>query len=235
MAIKRKSSKKVYIAIFLLIVLIAATGAIVYSYPNWAQNPPAKEVTPGVNVGDTFTYSIHSTSNLIGLDAVEPAGFSQYNDTDYYKVTITGVNGSTVSMDSIWRFINGTERNYQQTINIANGLQTNQYTGFWAIYAPNLNLNDKVRPSGNDGLIVNSTDTETYADSTRQRNCWSLQNDFFDVNDPTYSTLQRKITTVFFDKETGMLETLSDVQRFNNPAMDLVITWKLVSSSVWAV
>ena len=235
MAIKQKgSSKKIYIAVFLLIVLIAATGAIVYSYIG-AGNPSGEEVKPGVNVGDTFTYSIHSTSNLIGLDAVEPAGFSQYNDTDYYKVTITGVNGSTVSMDSIWRFINGTERTYQQTINIANGLQTNQYTGFWALYAPNLNLNDKVRPSGNDGLIVNSTDTETYANSTRQRNSWSLQNDFFDVNDPTYSTLQRKITTVFFDKETGMLETLSDVQRFNNPAMDLVIAWKLVSSSVWDV
>jgi hypothetical protein len=54
-------------------------------------------------------------------------------------------------MDSIWRFTNGTERNYQQTINLANGMQTNQYTGFWALYAPNLNLNDLIRPSGADG------------------------------------------------------------------------------------
>ena len=41
MAIKQKgSSKKIYIAVFLLIVLIAATGAIVYSYIG-AGNPSA--------------------------------------------------------------------------------------------------------------------------------------------------------------------------------------------------
>ena len=226
-------SKKVYIAIFLLIVLIAASGAIVYYA---AQTTPVKEVVvPGIHVGDTFTYNIHGASTSISPAAVEPAGFSQYNDTDYYKVTITDVNGSTVSMDSLWRFTNGTEKNYQQTINLANGLQTNPNTGFWALYAPNLNKNDPVRPSGTDGLIVNSTDTKTYADSTRQRDCWSIQNDFFDVSDPTYSTYQRKITTVYFDRTTGMLDTLSDVQQYNNPAMNIVVTWKLVSSSVWAV
>ena len=57
-------------------------------------------------------------------------------------------------------------------------------TGFWAIYASNLNVDDLVRPSGFDGLTVNSTDTKTYADSTRERNSWSLQNDFFDVQRP---------------------------------------------------
>ena len=235
MAIKRKgSSKKVYIAIFLLIVLIAASGAIVYSYYS-GQAPSVIEVTPGVKVGDTFTYSIHGVSTLYSLDAVEPPEFAQNNQTDYYKVTVTGVNGSNVSMDTVWQFINGSARNYQQTINLATGLQTNPNTGFWAIYAPNLNQNDKIRPSGTDGLIVNTTDTKTYADSTRQRDSWSIQNDFFDVRDPTYSTQQRRTTIVYFDKATGMLDTLTDVQQYNNPKMDLVVTWKLTYSSVWAV
>ena len=234
MAFKRKSSKKVYIAIFLLIVLIAASGAIVYSYYS-GQTTSVIEVAPGVKVGDTFTYSIHGVSTLESLDAVEPPEFAQNNQTDYYKVTITGVNGSNVSMDSVWQFINGSARNYQQTINLATGLQTNSNTGFWAIYAPNLNQNDKVRPAGTDGLIVNATDTKTYANSTRQRNNWSIQNDFFDVRDPTYATQQRRTTIIYFDKATGMLDTLTDVQQYNNPQMNLVVTWKLVNSSVWAV
>jgi hypothetical protein len=239
MAFKPKTSrKKIYLAIILLAVLIVASGALIYSA---LSAPPYKPSVPGVHVGDTFTYSIRGVSMLNGADAVEPAGFGQYNQTDYYKVIITDVNGSTVSLDSIWRFTNGTERNYQQTINLSDDVQSNPDTGFWAIYASNLKVNDPIHPvpktSGGttDGLIVNGTDTKTYSDSARQRNYWSLQNEFFDVNDPTYSTYRREITNVYFDTTTGMLVTLSNVQQYNNPSMNLVITWNLVSTSVWTV
>jgi hypothetical protein len=235
MAFKRKrSSKKVYIAISLLVILIAASGAIVYSYYS-EQNTSVINVTPGVKVGDTFMYSIHGVSELLDLNAMQPPEFVQYNQTDYYKVTITGINGSNVSMDSVWQFTNGTSKLYQQTLNLATGMQTNQNTGFWSLYAPNLKLNDKVRPSGTDGLIVNNTDTKVYADSTRTRNCWSIQNEFYDVTDPTYSTQQRRTTVVYFDKATGILDTLTDVQQYNNPEMNLIITWQLTNSSLWVV
>ena len=48
-------------------------------------------------------------------------------NTDYYKVTITDVNGTTVSMDTLWRFINGTEITVPQTIDLSNGHKTDQY------------------------------------------------------------------------------------------------------------
>jgi hypothetical protein len=223
-------SNKVYIAIVLLTVLIVASGAIIYAMGTGS----VKKVEVGVHVGDTFTYSLHGVSNL-GIDATEPSWFMQYNNTDYYKVTITDVNVTSVTMDTVWRMQNGTETRLVQTIDLSTGIKTDMTAGFWALYAANLNKGDLLRPHGADGLIVNSTDTKTYANSTRIRNIWSLQNDFFDTTDPTYSTYRNEFTTAYFDKQTGMLETLSNVQQYNNPAMALIITWQLVNCSVWEV
>lgn len=226
-------SKKLYLAIFLLIVMIVATGVVIY-YALASVAP--KEAVPGVHVGDTFTYSLKGNSALFSLDATEPEGFTQYNNTEYYKVIITEVNGSSVSMDTVWRFINGSEVKNKQTINLSTGIGTDQITGFWAIYASNLNQNDLLRPAVTDGIRINGTDTKTYANSTtRQRNTWTLQNEFYDITDPTYSTLREEFITVYFDQETGMLETLTNVQRYNNPAKNLIIIWNLIDSSVWDV
>lgn len=230
MAFKKKgSSKKIYIAIFLLVILIAAGAAIIY-----VTQPAPVKVVLGVNVGDSFSYSIMGRSILTGIDAVETPGFSQYNQTDYYKITITSVNGTSVSFDTLWRFINGTEVTGKQTIDLSNGLKTDP-NGFWAIYASNLNVGDLLRPTGTDGVTVNKTETKAYGDITRERNFFSLGSEFFDVNDPTRNTLRYDYTVVYFDKQTGMLENLTWITDYNNPEKREVIIWQLVDSSVWAV
>ncbi|MCL5949288.1 MAG: hypothetical protein M1490_02280 [Candidatus Bathyarchaeota archaeon] len=231
MAIKRKGSfKKLYIAIFLIVLLIVAIAAIVY-----VTLPRAKEATVGVHVGDSFTYSLMGISSLESPEAVETPGFGQYNQTDYYKITITGVNGTTVSLDTSWRFLNGTEVNGKQTIDLSNGQQS-VTNGFWAIYSSNLNVNDLIRPAVNDPpLNVNQTKTNTYADSSRETNFWFIQSEFFDVNDPTRNTRRFDYTGVYFDRQTGMLESLNNISAYNNPLKTEAITWKLVSCTVWNV
>lgn len=228
---KKRSSKKIYIAILLLVVLVAASAAIVY-YSGSVAAP--KPVTVGVHVGDTFIYSMKGTASLTGLDAVVPEYFYQYNNTDYYKITIADVNTTNVSLNSEWRFVNGTIVNEAQTIDLSNGAKTNQY-GFWALYAANLNVGDTLRPNGFDGQIVNKTDTQTYASSTRDRNFFEVANEFWNVNDPTHNTLRYDYMSVYFDKQTGMLQTLTNIQSYNNPQMTLAITWQLVDSTVWQV
>jgi hypothetical protein len=230
MAIKRKgSSKKLYIAIFLVVILIASTATIIY-----AIQPAPVEAKAGVNVGDSFAYGIIGTSTLTGLDAVETPGFSQYNQTDYFKITITGASGTSVSFDTLWRFKNGTEIPGKQTIDLSNGNKTDS-NGFWAIYAANLNVGDLLRPAGFDKLTVNATDTKTYTSGSRTRNFWFIENMFRDVNDPTGSTQRYDYIGVWFDKKTGMLGTLTNYSEYNNPAKIEITTWNLVSSSVWAV
>lgn len=225
---KKAMSKKVYIAIFLLVLLVGiAVAAIVYT-----TQTSSSPVVPGVNVGDTFTYKLTGVSVLGSADAVTPAYFSEYNNTDYYKVTITGINGSIVSFDSVWRFTNGTEIQKSQWVDLSTGADNGD---FWAIYAPNLNVNDLLRPKGYDGLIVNSTGTNTYSSSTRQTNFWSIEHVFTDINDPTGNTGRDDYTGIYFDKQTGMLDSLINIQRYNNPQYNLIITWQLTNSTVWGV
>jgi hypothetical protein len=225
---QRGISNKVYFAIILLVVIIAASIAIIY-----ATQIPDQPITVGLNVGDTFTYNLKGTSSL-GLGATLPGYFNQYNDTDYYKVTITNVNASEVTITTEWKFLNGTQINGQQVIDLSTGSKSDP-DGFWAVYAANLKVNDLLRPKGFDGVKVNMTDTQTYATSMRTRDFFSMENEFYDITDPTHNTLRYDFTSVYFDQQTGILETLTNYQEYNNPQMVLVITWRLVSSSVWEV
>jgi hypothetical protein len=231
MAFKKKgSNNKVYIGIILLVVLIVASAAVIFV----TQTPAVKAVALGVQAGDTFTYQLLGTSNLTSLAAVETPGFSVYNSTDNFKITITNVHGTLVSLDTLWTFKNSSSITGSQTIDLSNGNKTEE-NGFWAIYASNLNVGDKLRPNGFDGVTVNASSTITYANSARERNFMAVGAESYLATDPTQSTLRYDTTFVYFDKQTGMLETLIWITDYNNPEMREVITWTLVDSSVWVV
>jgi len=229
-------STKVYIAIVLVAILAVATGAIIYT--TQFSKPATANVAVGVHVGDTFTYKITGTAVLSSVDAnpdSQSPNFSDLNNTDYYKVTITGINGTRVSMDVSVAFNNGTVINESQWLDVGSGDKSTTTWQFWELYPADLNVNKMLRPTGFDGTYVNSTDTQTYSTSTRQRNLFSIDNVFVDVRDPTGKTMREEMTNLYFDKQTGMLVNLNDVQYYNNPGMELIITFKLTSCSVWTV
>ncbi len=230
MAFKKKSNNKVYAAVILLVILAISAAAVVYVVN---QHPASQPVNVGVKVGDTFYYNLTGTSVLFDTEATTPAYLYQYNNTNYYQVTITGINGSTVDFDTLWTFTNGSAPiANQEWVNIATGANSGD---FWAIYPANLNVNNLLSPKGYDGLIVNSTTTETYTASTRTTNFWSIDNIFTDTNDPTGSTQQQNYIQVYFDQPTGILTSLTNLIEYNNPAYNLVITWQLNSTNVWTV
>ncbi len=224
----KKSHAKRNLAIILIIIICVASAAVAYA------TLTARKIEVGVKVGDTFTYSIKGYVELAGLDATMTDGFEMYNATDYFKVTITALNGTQVTLDTLWRFQNGTEIPQTQTIDLANGLKSDE-NGFWAIYAANLNKADLLRPAGHDGYVVNNTDTTTYTSGQRGRCSWHIENQFSDMNDPTGSTLMYDYLNIFFDKPTGMLTSLSDIRVFNSPQKQETTEWKLIASSVWEV
>jgi hypothetical protein len=226
MTYQKKSSKKGLIAITLIVILAVALGASLYVYLSM--------VHVGVKVGDTFTYSIRGEVQLTAANATMDPGFEQYNQTDYYRVTITAISGTTITLSSDWKFLNGTTVNYQQNIDLATGTKTDE-NGFWAIYASNLNRGELLRPKGADGQVVNNTDTANYASGTRNRCYWHIENEFYDYTDTTYSTLMYDYRNIFFDRETGMLLSLANWQIYNNPEKTQVIYWTLTDSSVWDV
>ncbi len=120
MAIKKKSKHtKVYAAIILVAILAIATGAIVYTSQKFSH----KASLVGVQVGDTFTYNITGSCSDV-VPTVDYPGFYQLNDTQYYKVTVTGIQGDNVTLKTDWVFVNGTDIAQQQTIDLSNGLMT---------------------------------------------------------------------------------------------------------------
>ena len=226
---KKNSSKKLYFAIVLIVIIAVSTGAVIYV--TQFSNAPIKV---GVHVGDTFTYKLTGVSNLTSPDAVTPDGFSIYNNTKDYTVTVTGISGTKVTLNTVWELLNGTQLVSPQTIDISNGNRTDA-SGFWALYPSNLNKNDLISPKGFDKQIVNDTQPQSYAASTRLRNFWRIAEAFQDSRDPTGNTMRVEYDYVYFDRQTGMLAQLVNQQFYNNPAYDLTVTWQLVSSNVWNV
>jgi hypothetical protein len=226
---KKKSSKKVFFAIILIVIIAVSAAVVVY-----ATQFSGTSIKAGVHVGDTFTYKLTGVSNLTSSDATTPAGFSVYNDTKDYIVTVTGISGTKVALSTVWELQNGTNYDNSQTIDISNGNRTDQ-NGFWGLYPSNLNKNNLISPKGFDKQVVNDTQPQSYSDSTRLRNFWRIGNAFKDSRDPTGNTMRVEYDYIYFDRQTGMLAQLINQQFYNNPMYDLTVTWQLVSSNVWNV
>ncbi len=227
------------VILIMLIAVVAgfSSGLFNHVLPNTPTTPtstPFSRSGNNLNVGDTFTYKLTGSSVVGSADVITPAYLSQENETDYYKVTITGINGTHVSLNTLWQFLNGTQVTSSQIIDLSTGIVSDP-NGFWAVYTPNLNVNDLLHPNGSDNLIVNSTDTQRFASSTRTRNFWSTEKQSVDTNDPSGNTMRDDYLGVYFDKQTGMLESLTNIQFYTNPEIEITITWQLTSSNVWVV
>jgi hypothetical protein len=89
--------------------------------------------------------------------------------------------------------------------------------------------------TGSDRFTANQTNSKKYADTSRERNLWFEKYQFFDANDPTHNNLNEGYTGLYFEKQTGILETLNCTVSCSNPMNVETIIWKLVSTNVWAV
>jgi len=232
MPVKKKgSNKKLIIAIVLVAILAVAAAAIVLTYQK-SPSSPSKSKLVGVQVGDTFTYNITgSCSNTV--PSIDYPGFYQLNDTQYYKVTVTGIEGSSVTLKTDWVFINGTDVQQQQTIDLSNGLMTSQ-DGFWGLYPANLKVSDPIYPY-NSTVSVNATVPQPYASGNRALDYYGVSTTQYYSLDPTQSTQRTLYDEVYFDKQTGMLTIFNEIQEYNNPELELEVIYALKSTNVWNV
>jgi hypothetical protein len=218
--------KKLIITIVILIVVVSITVAAFLAF----QSPATNSVVTGVVAGNTFTYNLKASANVNEHNVTLPPAITEYNNTESFRVTITSVSGPTISFNTTWRFVNGTEINNSGYVNVLTG---NDNQVFWAIYPANLSKNMLLNPQGTDGNIVNDTEVRTYKSGDRQTNIMTLQNQFPDSSNPT--RVYEDYLYVHFDKITGMLVELQDIQRYNNPEAILTYSWILADSNVWIV
>jgi hypothetical protein len=189
---------------------------------------------PGVKGGDYFTYDIKSFWISPDPDVTPEEDFLEINQTEWFKVSVIEVSGAEVSINTIWRFNNGTELERTGTMNVEAGIYY-PTDGFWAIYATNLKAGDYVRPFGLDRSTVNKTSSTQYAGGSRETNRISLVQEAYDANDPTYTRTWIEYRTVYFDRQTGMLVELRDINVTTNPDLTETIVWTIVDTNVWAI
>jgi hypothetical protein len=225
-------SNKVYLAIIVLVVLVVSSVAAFYALQTPQEEETTNPTTAGVKAGDTFTYSMTGTAELGEEDITIPENFLEINMTDYYKVTITEVDGPIVSFNTTLKFTNGTQFDRTGQVNIETGANSEE---FWAIYAANLTTGDPSRPEVADSTTINATETRTYLDGDRETNFLRAEGEFYDTTDLTYSTYYYDYTYVHFDSQTGMLVELKNIKIYSDPQIIYTVQWNLIDSNVLQV
>lgn len=213
-------------------ILAAITICIIAAVAVYPKQPPANTVAAGVAVGDTFTYIIHGFANKIDENATIPDSCKELNMTDWYKVTITNVTNNEVYFSATWRFINGTENVKTGKVNIETGI--NNSVDFWAIYASGLKAPDRARPLV-AGATINETTTRVYKGVERETNTLTFERVLYDYDDPTFTRTLNDYISIHFDQQTGMLVELTNTQLYSDPAILVMIQWRIIDSSVWDV
>ncbi len=225
---KRKRSRLIPIPV-IAIILAVVLAVIVF-----VGSPSSQGIAAGVNVGDQFIYEIKSSWNSDDANATLVDYYVQLNMTEWYKITVTDVNDSKVSINTVWRFKNETEIESSSTMNVKTGIAFPS-NAFWAIYAANLEENDRIRPLGASQAVVNETETREYASGPREINIVSLTEQYYDADDPTYATTWTEYMNTKFDRQTGMLVEFHDISIYTNPAQTMTITWILRETNVWDI
>jgi len=215
----------------IIVIAVASAAAICLDKPS--QTPQIAPSTP-LAVGDTFTYKLAGSTVLGNSSVVTPQEFLEYNDTDYYQVTVTAVEGTQVTLETTWQFKNGTQVSEPQAIDLSTGL-TGDVMGFVYLYPSNLSVTDKLYPQDSNQLMVNSTSTQRFGDSSRVINYWSTEDQYMNTGDQSGNTMRYDFIGVNFDRDTGMLVSLTRIEFLTNPEIQLTITWQLTSTNVWNV
>ena len=179
--------KIVQVTVFLLLFGLFASGCA----------SETKIWTPGVAVGDYFTYDMYgvyaNNSNLVIPEF-------EYNNTAWTRINITQMEGSVVYQIYTLHFLNGSETSFSFhcDVNPANKSSLKFNEKGVPLCAANLTVGDSV-PT--DETTIDETINRAYASGFRETNhaFWNSSTDWGDI---------------YFDRETGMLVELHRTHRF---------------------
>lgn len=185
--------------------------------------------TPGVAVGNEFTYTERSFWLTSDPNLPQPIGLADINATEYYRVSVTGVSGVNVLTHIKWHFTNGTDVEKDGSVNT----ETADYQGgFWSIIGSNLNATDRVHPNSEQDLsTINETRSWDYGSYQRQVNhlILTFKGEKSDISGSDYT----ENVDTYFDRQTGALVKLGDNHAYSNPETVLAVTWQLISQNAW--
>ena len=214
---------RIFGALIIVVMLMSLSGAY------------AQTRMPGVAVGDTFkyTYTFDLTSSDGQSESILPgvlqALVDQTKNIDSSQITITDVSGSTVTLQNVMLFKNGTQETNTGTIDVSTG----QGNLTLSLIAANLTSNDPVYAANSDS-IINETITQTTALGTRQVNHQNITMNYyvtqkelsgFNITGPLNQTNSQN---TYWDKQTGMLVEMSYIMQTKSDQVNSDITVDVV-------
>jgi hypothetical protein len=185
----------------------------------------AQTRTVGVNVGNTFRYSVTSGWSSNDPNAVPPSSLVDVNDTEWVQFTITAISGTNITAQGTTRYKNGTEITQGAWVDVNTGDGEN-LTDF--VISANLAPGDLVYTSPDDTWIVNETLSRTYANGARETN---------HLNVTTQSGTVLYLANWYWDKLTGvavdaLIGTASQTGSYTTTQL---IFFEIISSTAWTV
>lgn len=212
-------NKKLWIAAFLVVLLSSTMFGTTL----------VKALTPGVDVGVSFTYDVTASWNSNDQYASIPSSLIELNKTKSIEVRINNVIDSNVTTFLATYLRNGTAIADRGTIDLDTGLSDG---GFVAIIAANLTAGDRVHPLGDDMVTINETVIKSYSSGPRETN-------HIIIEYQNATTGESQSVDRYFDQQTGMLVEEHDVttETTTNPSSSTttIISYNLESTTVWTV
>jgi ribosomal protein L40E len=187
----------------------------------------AQQTYVGVSEGNTFKYNFVINWSSTRPTDVVPSRLVRDNQTDYFQMRIIRVSSSTVQIESIWRYTNGTQTNSTDIAEVSQGIGNNIF-----IYATNLTRGDKLYPASDLPWTINETKPIYYSDTSGFRDTNHIEVNRTDVQDQgkLYSYL-----SLFFDKQTGIVvESFLTEALIAAPNQTTTQHMKLVETNAWA-
>jgi len=187
----------------------------------------------GVANGDVFRYSYKCNFNSNGTSAALPASFSWINQTDYFMVNVTEVNGTSINFSTNMRGLNGTNSLGVCAMNVETG--TASISGYggptdassFYFMARNVGMMGRMFPSSNSNPTINDTLMMTYAGGQRLTNHFSMN---------SIQNGMRVNSDFYFDQSTGMMVEWRQVAlQTGTLQSNITQVMKMTSSSVWVV
>ena len=184
------------------------------------------QVAVGVLAGNVFKYKVTYFWNSTNPSDPVPSNWAEANTTEYYQATVKEVTGTTVVLQTVQHFLNGTDLTKDnELIDVSMGAG-----GSLLVYAANLVEGSYLYPAATYlPWIINATVSRPYGSGVRETNWITVK--MTDVESYVY-----RFTSLYFDKATGVLVDAYFEDVFSDmPAQTFSRTIVITESSMWTV
>lgn len=181
------------------------------------------QAVSGLVTGNSFTYSntyIWTSSNP---GDIVPSVLVAQNDSTL-QITVQAVTGSTVTLQDVWTYTNGTQITSSEYDEVNSGL-----TGSVLAYAGNLTAGQPLFPAATDMPAINDSVYRAYEGNVRLTNHIEVNNT--GISGEAYSDMN-----LYFDQQTGICVEyyLTNVYT-DTPTQVVTQHLVLTNSNVWQV